>query len=65
MACEQVVKEAFEKIDSDHGGTVDVKELKKALFQTANSRQSREILEARFSELDFDSSGEVTLPEFM
>ena len=61
----QVVKNAFEKIDIDHGGSVDIAELKKALFDVASSEESTDILENRFKELDFDSDGDIYFPEFL
>lgn len=61
----KVVREAFDKIDADHGGSVDSTELKQALFETASSQESKDILEARFKELDFDGDGDIYFPEFM
>lgn len=61
----KVIQDAFDKIDSDHGGTVDVLELKQALFDVAEGEEDNEILEARFKELDFDGSDSITFPEFL
>lgn len=60
-----VVRETFNAIDTDRGGFVDVQELKRALFQTAGGDQSKEILDARFKELDFDGDGGIYFPEFL
>ncbi len=61
----KVIRDAFQKIDADHGGTVDPLELKQALFDVAEGEEDNEILEARFKELDFDGSTDITFPEFL
>lgn len=62
----KIIQEAFKKIDKDGGGTLDPKELKDALFEVGSgSTTSKEILEARFRELDFDGSKEIEFREFV
>lgn len=60
-----IIREAFNRIDADHGGTVSLVELRQALFQTAGGQQAQDILDARFKELDFDGNGDVNFPEFL
>lgn len=59
-----MVKKAFNDMDADKGGSIDIPELKSALFATANS-DNADVLEARFKELDFDGDGDIMLPEFL
>lgn len=59
------VREAFESMDKDHSKTVDIGELKKALFSASHTQQSTAVLEARFAELDFNLDGDIELPEFL
>ena len=61
----RVIQDAFNKIDADHGGTVDPLELKQALFDVADGEESKEILENRFKELDFNGDRRIELPEFV
>lgn len=61
----KVIENAFRKIDKDNSGSVNTEELKEALFDVATSDNSREILEARFKELDFNDSGDIDFPEFI
>jgi Ca2+-binding EF-hand superfamily protein len=60
----RVVQKAFNDMDVDKGGSIDAKELKAALFATASGSDT-ELLEKRFTELDFDGDGDILLPEFM
>jgi calcium-binding protein CML len=59
----EVVKDAFSHIDKDNGGSIDVNELKDALF--ASSRADDDVLEKRFAELDFNQDCEIEFPEFI
>jgi len=64
----RVVEQAFKEMDSDGSGTVDASELKEALFDLAGGGtgdKNNEVLEARFKELDFNSDGSVSFPEFL
>lgn len=61
----KIVQDAFNSIDIDKGGSVDREELKKAMFASASGKQSQEIMDARFAELDFNSDGDVSFPEFL
>ena len=60
----RVVQKAFNDMDDDKSGSIDSKELKAALFATASGSDT-ELLEKRFTELDFDGDGDILLPEFM
>lgn len=60
----KVVETAFKHIDSDGSGSIDVAEMKNALF-IGQSGSDQEILEERFKELDFNADGKVELPEFI
>jgi calcium-binding protein CML len=59
-----VVRQAFDMIDIDHGGTVDPEELKVALFGMSTTVDAG-VLEDRFGELDFDHDGAIDFPEFL
>lgn len=70
----RVVQKAFQDIDEDHSGFVDLSEMKKALFAATSSagaagaktgKDDPTLLEARFAELDFNGDGGVNFPEFM
>lgn len=66
----RVVQKAFQDIDEDHSGFVDLSEMKKALFATSSGSNAKgkddpTLLEARFAELDFNGDGGVNFPEFM
>jgi len=60
-----IVREAFKKIDADHGGSLDVNEMKMAFFEAAGaSPQTEELLEKRFSELDIRGTGRISIMDF-
>lgn len=65
----KLVQQAFKDMDDDNSGTVDVSELKKALFaaydETKLSENARRVLEDRFDELDFNGDGGIEFPEFL
>eukprot|EP00462_Mataza_sp_D1_P000786 CAMPEP_0175090524 /NCGR_PEP_ID=MMETSP0086_2-20121207/1393_1 /TAXON_ID=136419 /ORGANISM="Unknown Unknown, Strain D1" /LENGTH=221 /DNA_ID=CAMNT_0016363161 /DNA_START=50 /DNA_END=712 /DNA_ORIENTATION=+ len=60
----KVVEQAFRDIDADGSGSIDVQEMKDALF-FGHGANDAALLEARFKELDFNEDGDVELPEFM
>lgn len=67
----KVIQHAFQEMDSDGGGTVDIKELREALSDAPGAsmeptvRKRDAVLEARFKELDIDGDGKVSFPEFV
>jgi len=60
----RVIQKAFRDIDTDGSNSVDVSELKKALFATSQTKD-QSLLELRFKELDFDGDGDIYFPEFL
>lgn len=60
----KVIEKAFHDIDEDGSNSVDVSELKKALFATSATKD-QSILELRFEELDFNRDQSVSFAEFL
>lgn len=60
----KVVQQAFHHIDADGSGSIDVQEMKDALW-FGHSASDNCILEERFKELNFSDNNEVKLPEFI
>jgi len=61
---ETAVKEAFEKYDADHNGTLDIAELKE-LAQALGSEMTPNEIEASMLMLDISGDGRLDFSEFM
>ena len=65
---EEVAKAAFDSVDTDHSGQIDVQELEKIMSQVAtdigNEPPSKEDVEEILKHLDTDKSGKIDFNEF-
>eukprot|EP01083_Nonionella_stella_P230609 815007_1 len=59
----KVIETAFRLIDDDNSGTIDIDELKGALFETSMGDQT--VVEERMHELDFDDDKNIEFQEFI
>merc|ERR1711939_1172705 len=60
----RMMQDAFYSIDTDQGGSIDMKELK-GMWHQMGVELDEEVLTAMFAEADVDQSGKITLAEFL
>jgi len=60
----RMMQDAFYSIDTDQGGSIDVKELQ-GMWHQMGVELDKNVLDAMFAEADVDTSGKITLAEFL
>merc|ERR1712010_338044 len=60
----RMMQDAFYSIDTDQGGSIDMRELK-GMWHQMGVELEDDVLNAMFAEADVDQSGKITLAEFL
>lgn len=61
----RTVHELFRKIDSDHSQKIGVDEVYKLFMDMKTEGMDHKLAQEIFDSIDFDGSGQISLPEFI